>query len=167
MTFLTRLNRLLVKGAEGITIAAMAVIAVIIPYEVLGRYLLDQTPAWSGEAATYSLVWLTMMGSAAGLRKGYQVGIDIALKKLPPGASRIIQAVSYALLILFFLVMTVYGFEQAWVNLRQRSPALEIPMAFPYLALPVGFAVMLSVTLEEWALALHSIGRDPDRGPPC
>lgn len=163
MTFLTGWNRVLVKGAEGITIAAMAVIAVVIPYEVLGRYLLNETPAWSGEAATYSLVWLTMMGSAAGLRKGYQVSIDIAVRRLPAGISRWIRAGAYFFLVLFFLVMTGYGFGQTWVNLRQISPALGIPMALPYLALPAGFAIMFFVTLEEWALARPgSQGR-----PPC
>ena len=163
MTFLTGWNRFLVRAAEGITIAAMAVIAVVIPYEVLGRYLLDETPAWAGEAATYSLVWLTMMGGAAGLKKGYQVSLDMAVRKLPAGISRWVRAAAYLFLVLFFLVMTGYGFGQAWVNLRQISPALGIPMALPYLALPAGFAVMFFITLEEWALARSG----PEGRPPC
>ncbi len=129
----------------------MAAIAVVIPYEVLGRYILGDTPAWSGEAATYSLVWLTMMGSAAGLRKGYQVSIDIASKRLPAGIARILRTAACCFLIVFFTIMAGYGFGQTWVNLRQTSPALGIPMALPYLALPAGFTVMLFVTLEEWA----------------
>jgi TRAP-type C4-dicarboxylate transport system permease small subunit len=164
LTFLTGMNGFLLKGAEWITIAAMTVIAIVIPHEVFGRYLLGETPAWSGEVATYSLVWLTMMGSAAGLRRGYQVSIDIAILRLPAGISRMIRASAYFFLIFFFFVMTGYGFAQTWVNLRQMSPALGIPMALPYLALPAGFTVMLFFTLEEWAALA---GRGPQGRPPC
>ncbi len=108
-----------------------------------------EMPAWSGEAATFALVWVSMMGGAAGLRRGYRIGITVLYKKLTPGAARAVRVAADVLVLAFFLVMVVYGLQQTQVNIRQTSPAMGLSMAFPYAALPVGFALMFLFTLEE------------------
>lgn len=149
MSVLVRLNGWLARAAEAALVGFMAVIAVIVPYEVFGRYVLGEMPAWSGEAATFALVWVSMMGGAAGLRRGYRIGITVLYKKLTPGAARSVRVAADVLVLAFFLVMVVYGLQQAQVNIRQTSPAMGLSMAFPYAALPVGFALMFLFTLEE------------------
>lgn len=149
MSALARLNAWLARAAEMALIGFMAVIAVIIPYEVFGRYVLGEMPAWSGEAATFALVWVTMMGGAAGLRRGYRIGITVLYEKLPPGAARAVRVGADILVLGFFLVMAAYGLDQTLINVRQTSPAMELPMAVPYAALPMGFALMFLFTLEE------------------
>jgi TRAP-type C4-dicarboxylate transport system permease small subunit len=57
-------------------ILSIAVVAVIIPYEVLGRYVIGRMAVWANEFAQYALVWASMMGGAVGLKRGYQVGIN-------------------------------------------------------------------------------------------
>lgn len=146
---LARLNGWLARAAEAALVGFMAVIAVIIPYEVFGRYVLGEMPAWSGEAATFALVWVTMMGGAAGLRRGYRIGITVLYEKLPPGAARAVRVGADILVLGFFLVMAAYGLNQTLINIRQTSPAMGIPMAFPYAALPMGFALMFLFSLEE------------------
>ena len=79
MDGLNRFNALLFQTAEQAVILFMGIIALVIPYEVFGRYVLGDMPMWSGEAATYSLVWVSMLGGAVGLRKGVQVGHDHAI----------------------------------------------------------------------------------------
>lgn len=149
MSALARLNGWLARTAEAAVVGFMAVIAVIVPYEVFGRYVLGDMPAWSGEAATFALVWVTMMGGAAGLRRGYRIGITILYEKLPPGAARVVRALADVLVLGFFLVMAVFGADQTLVNVHQISPAMGLPMAIPYAALPAGFALMFLFTLEE------------------
>ena len=149
MTELARLNRLLCQAAEKAIILFMGIIATVIPYEVFGRYILGDMPMWSGEAATYSLAWVSMMGGAVGLRKGCQVGISLAADKLPPRLASVIRLTGLWVMLAFLSVMLYYGFQQTWVNWRQISPAIGIPMALPYLALPAGFALMWLFTLEE------------------
>ena len=82
MDSLNRVNTLLFQTAEQAVILFMGIIALVIPYEVFGRYVLGDMPMWSGESATYSLVWVSMLGGAVGLRKGVQVGVDLAYAKL-------------------------------------------------------------------------------------
>lgn len=148
---LSRLNGVLIKFAGGITILTMAIMAVVIPYEVAGRYLLEAMPSWSGEAATFSLVWLSMMGAAIGLRKGYQISLTTVIDRLPYRAARIARGGSLCLMLALLLIMTWYGLQQTLINLSQTSPALEISMALPYAALPAGFGLMLLITIEDLA----------------
>jgi TRAP-type transport system small permease protein len=150
---LSKLNALLQRCASGITVAAMSVIAVVIPYEVFGRYILSAMPSWSGEASTYALVWASMMGGAAGLKKGYQVSITTLRDRLPEALSRMVMIVSLLIVITFLSIMVFFGIQQTVVNQNQLSAAMGIPMSFPYAALPAGFMIMLLTCLEEcWYL---------------
>jgi len=146
---LKKINDILTRAAEWITILSMAVIAIVIAYEVLGRYLLSDMPGWSGETAIFSLVWLSMMGSAVGFRKGFQLSLTFIVDRLPSQSARVVRAGARFFLAVFLVVMIFYGVRQTIINLRQFSPALGIPMAFPYAALPAGFGLMLLSVLEQ------------------
>ncbi|MDR7867322.1 MAG: TRAP transporter small permease [Sporomusaceae bacterium] len=150
MQLLQRINAVLLKVASWGTIFFMAVMAIVIPYEVFGRYVLAMMSTWSGEVATYSLVWATMLGAAVGLRKGYQVGMVAVLEHVPPLVARLLQGVGYLFMFFFLGLMIFYGADQTIANAAQRSPAMQIPMCYPYAALPLGFFLMLLITLEDF-----------------
>ena len=141
----------------------MGIIALVIPYEVFGRYVLGDMPMWSGEAATYSLVWVSMLGGAVGLRKGIQVGIGLVYEKMPPQWAAKVRLLGAFVMLLFLSAMIYFGVQQTLDNWRQISPALGIRMAIPYLALPAGFTLMWLFTLEQILTALRSGERGNQR----
>lgn len=142
-------------GSAG-TILFLLVIALVVPYEVLGRYLLQRMTIWSGEVSTFSLVWASMLGGAVGLRKGYAVAVTVLIERLPTPLAKAMRIAALFAALLFFGILFYYGLFQALYNARQFSPALGIPMSLPYAALPVGFFIMFFLTLEELLLALVS-----------
>lgn len=150
MQMLQSINAVLLKAASWGTIFFMAVIAIVIPYEVFGRYVLERMSTWSGEVATYSLVWATMMGAAVGLKKGYQVGMVAVLEIVPPRVGRLLQGMGFLFMFFFLGLMIYFGTDQTLANAAQRSPAMQIPMCYPYAALPLGFFLMLLITLEDF-----------------
>ncbi|SMB98467.1 TRAP-type C4-dicarboxylate transport system, small permease component [Thermanaeromonas toyohensis ToBE] len=149
MGILVSLNRLFLKLAEWGVIIGMGILVVVIPYEVFGRYVLGDMPPWSAELTTFTLVWISLLGSAIGLKKGYQVGITFVLERLPLRISRGVRFVGLIFMLLFLGIMVYYGADQALYNVHQTSPALGIPMTVPYAAIPVGAFMMWAVTLEE------------------
>ena len=118
MDGLNRFNALLFQTAEQAVILFMGIIALVIPYEVFGRYVLGDMPMWSGEAATYSLVWVSMLGGAVGLRKGVQVGIDLAYAKLPVYWAGQVRLSGALFMLLFLSVMITVGLQQTLDNWR-------------------------------------------------
>jgi TRAP-type C4-dicarboxylate transport system permease small subunit len=151
MGILTRINAALEKLAEVLTIVFLGGIAIVVPLEVFNRYITGNMFTWSTEFCQYSFVWASMMGAAAGLRKGGQVAITSLkdrLEKTSARAARGLQALVYVIMLLFLAVMTRYGIVQVVTNYTQLSSTMSIPMSYPYAALPLGFVIMFTVTLE-------------------
>jgi TRAP-type C4-dicarboxylate transport system permease small subunit len=154
MLVLQRFNEILMKVGSWGTILFMAVIAVVIPYEVIGRYVFERMSIWSGEVSTYSLAWASMLGGAVGLKKGYQVNMTSVVESVPPVVAKALKLVAYLFTLFFFGAMFYFGMFQTIYNARQFSPAMELVMSVPYAALPTGFFIMFFFTLEEFLVFL-------------
>jgi len=154
MRALQRFNEFLVKVGSWGTILFMAVIAIVIPYEVIGRYLFQKMSIWSGEVSTYSLAWASMLGGAVGLKKGYQVNMTWVIDSVPPALAKGLKWAAYLFTLFFFGAMFYYGLFQTLYNAKQFSPAMELVMSVPYAALPTGFFIMFFLTLEEFLVFL-------------
>ncbi len=149
MWLLRRFNAVTLKVAGWIVIVAMGAMAIIVPYEVFGRYVLGNMSMWGTEFLQYCLVWASMLGGAVGLKRGYQVGITSLTDSLPPGPSRCVQALSQVCVLVFLAFAAYYGFDQMLMNRSQVSSTIGIPMSIPYAAMPIGFAIMFFVSIEQ------------------
>ena len=158
MRALSSFNALLVKMGSWGTVLFLAVIAVVIPYEVIGRYVFQRMSTWSGEVSTYSLAWASMLGSAVGLKKGYQVSMTTVVESIPAAAARVLKWGAYLFTLFFFGVMFYYGLYQTIYNARQTSPAIGLVMSVPYASLPAGFFIMFFLTLEDFLVFLGQRG---------
>jgi TRAP-type transport system small permease protein len=150
MVVLQRFNEMLMKVGSWGTILFMAVIAIVIPYEVIGRYVFERMSIWSGEVSTYALAWASMLGGAVGLKKGYQVNMTSVVESVPPAVAKALKLVAYLFTLFFFGAMFYFGLFQTIYNARQFSPAMELVMSVPYAALPTGFFIMFFFTLEDF-----------------
>ena len=159
MKIFARVNTALFQVAEKLLIVFMGIIAAVIPYEVFGRYVLGEMPLWSGEAATYSLVWVSMLGGAVGLRKGVQASVNLLLDRLPQRLVPGFVLLGSLLLLIFLSVMVYFGLQQTAANWRQISPALGLSMAVPYSALPFGFGLMWMTSFETIIVSQLAFGR--------
>jgi TRAP-type C4-dicarboxylate transport system permease small subunit len=149
MKALQSANELLLTVAGWGTIFFMGVISIVIPYEVFGRYVIKSMSIWSGEVSTYSLAWATMLGGAVGLKRGYQVSMTAVLEAVPSSIGRALKGAGLLFMLFFLAAMTWYGGLQTLINFEQTSPAMGIKMCFPYACLPIGFFIMLMLTIEE------------------
>jgi TRAP-type C4-dicarboxylate transport system permease small subunit len=161
MNILRRINESLLTVANWGTIFFMGVIAIVIPYEVFGRYVIKSMSVWSGEVSTFSLAWATMLGGAAGLKKGYQVSMTAVLEAVPLSIGRLLKGIGFLCMLSFLAVMTWYGGVQTIINFEQTSPAMGIKMGFPYACIPTGFFIMFMLTVEE---TLVFLGISDSRG---
>jgi TRAP-type C4-dicarboxylate transport system permease small subunit len=149
MRALQRFNEILVTVGSWGTILFMVVIALVIPYEVIGRYVFQKMSMWSGEVSTYSLVWASMLGGAVGLKKGYMIRMTTVLESVPEKVVIFLKFLSYICALVFFGAMFGYGLFQTLYNAKQTSPAIGLVMSYPYAALPTGFFIMFFLTMEE------------------
>ncbi len=122
---------------------------VLILLQVFCRFVVYVPLPWSEECARYLMVWMGMLGSVLAFEKGRHIGVTVFMDALPPvlrcWGSRVVQLV----IIGFLGIMCYQGVVLSSLNADQRSPALEVSMLVPYLALPVGFAMMILVLVGD------------------
>ncbi len=106
---------------------------------------------WSNEFACYAIIWIVMAGMGAATRAGVHMRIT-ALIDLTKNEKfhRILNAVVHVLTALFGLFLLYYGSRlcASMIANHQTSPAMEIPLWWVYLSLPVGGALMLIRELQ-------------------
>lgn len=95
---------------------------------------------WSEEVARYTMLWAVFIGAGMGAKTGVHVGVDALVRILPPKIMRYVTVFSGMCSVTFCLSLTVLGvalLDIMWET-GQLSPALEIPMVWAYLSVPVG-----------------------------
>ena len=141
-------------AAKGLLVVSGAAMAVIVMLQIIFRFVIFVPLPWSEELARYLMIWTGMVGSFVALREGRHIGVTMVVDRLPPRAATWVSVFVQAATILFLVVLTQQGFALTLVNLSQLSPAMRIPMFYPYLAVPVGAALMI---VELTAGILRSI----------
>jgi len=139
---LATFDRALVSANRWAVIAMLAAMATMVFANVALRFLTDQSILWVEEASRYLMIWLTFLGSGIVLRYGAHVAIETLAHGLP-GAATAIRGAVLGVLFVFFAAMIWLGARYAILTWDQTTPVLGIPIGAVYLAMPIGFALMM------------------------
>ncbi len=140
----------------------MAAIVAVIAAQVWYRYVLDAPLSWSAELGRYLFVWISFLGAAAGVRYQVHLGIDLLPKLLPETGCRLVIVVGNLIVQMFLLVIIFWGFKLLRIVYLESSPAMNISMLYPYLAVPVGsiFMFINSLRISFAAVTGHVLKRE-------
>ena len=127
----------------------LGMLVTVVFINVLFRYFLHLPIAWSAEFAQILLVWLTVAGSVAAIRRNKHLKIEDLLNRVPPDRRRILYRVINIIVSAFFIVIIWKGFQITMVVAEQRTDALLLSTAYVYGAIPVGFLLMLPYALHN------------------
>lgn len=112
--------------------------------QVIFRYFFNHPLYWSEEVSRYSFVWIVFVGAAIAVKQGAHIGVDYFVKKLS-FRFKALLALSINCGIIVFLILVIFqSILVVKVNMSQFSPAIRIPMGIVYLAIPVGFTMMMA-----------------------
>jgi TRAP-type C4-dicarboxylate transport system permease small subunit len=139
---LSAFDRVLIRLNRWAVIAILAAMAVMVFTNVALRFLTDHSILWVEEVSRYLMIWLTFSGAGLVLRYGGHVGIDTLQNAFPRHGVAIRLAI-YALLFVFFAAMLWLGLRYAMVAWGQTTPILQIPIGVVYLAIPLGFGLLI------------------------
>lgn len=140
---LIRLCDLLRRAAMVLLVVCGAAMSIIVMLQIIFRFVIFIPLPWSEELARYLMIWTGMVGSFVALREGRHIGVTMVVDRLPPRAATGVSVFVQAATILFLVILAKQGLALTLVNLSQLSPAMRIPMFYPYLAVPVGAALMI------------------------
>jgi TRAP-type transport system small permease protein len=135
-------DRALVRANRWALIVILAAMAMMVFANVALRFTTDHSIVWVEEASRYLMIWLTFLGSGLVLRYGAHIGID-TLQERFPGAAPAVRVIIFVLLLGFFAAMVGLGARYSMLTWGQTTPVLGIPIGVVYLAMPIGFVLMI------------------------
>lgn len=136
-------DRAITGSTKYLMISLLWVMLISITLGVFFRYFLGNALIWSEEAARFAMVWVAFLGGSLTFRVGGHVAIDYFRSLLHSSYQRYIDVV-IAVAVASFLILLIHtGFVMVGRVSDQRSAAMEISLAIPYAALPIGGLLML------------------------
>ncbi len=129
----------------------LGIMAVFAFLNVITRYFIHYSFASTEEIEVACLVWLTMLGAAAGFRRGIHLGFNL-LELRFPSLRNVLFPLASVLTILTVSILV-------WISLLQikdelalgiTSEALGIPQWLYTLAIPVGGLLVILRIIEAW-----------------
>ncbi len=137
----------------GGSMAAMIFINVVL-------HAMHKDLAWLTELGEFLMVWVTFLGGAAAAQRGAHMSINEFLDKLEPAGRRWADAAVQAFTIVIFAVVMYYGVGIVQGSWGSVLTTLEWPMAWQYMPLPVGSALILLFTVWDLILILRGVPRE-------
>lgn len=127
-------------------VITLLIILALVFLQAAQRYLPIDQVAWTGEIARFALTWLTF--SAAGLlvtSRGH-ISLEIIDSMRNPMTVRIVHVVSYAMLAIIGVGLSIAAWSLVESQGILMSPVLRIPMSLVYLPVLVG---LISLTIRS------------------
>ncbi len=146
-------------------LAALLLIAVVVMNvaQIFFRYVIVDPLSWSEEAMRYATVWMVLLAGSSALFHGEHMGINIFENVRSERVRRTIHLLVLAGIALFCGILIWQGSRAALQNMTQMSPAMQMPMVFPYMAVPIGAALMMVKVLCLMALSDAAYAAERDK----
>lgn len=151
----------MISNISGWCAAAMIMAAVTITCQMIFvRFVLQASTIWQTEAVIYLVIAATLIGLAYVQRMRGHVNVDLFPLSLPPKARFGLAVLTLGLSILIVGLMVYYAYEHwhfAWVRGWKSETVWGVRLWIPYLALPIGFALLLLQLVADFVALLLRI----------
>lgn len=130
-----------------LVLVLLTLMVVIVFANVVSRYYLHYSLAWSEEVARFMLVWLVFLGSFLAYIHDEHLGLDILVKKFPPTMRKIVATATNLLVIFALYAVMEGGYLMMVANFDWLSSAAEIPQGYVYMIIPISCGLMILQTV--------------------
>jgi C4-dicarboxylate transporter DctM subunit len=125
------------RGVAIVSSLIMLALVGVVSTQVFWRYVLNAPLPWPEEVAGFLFAWLVFLGATVTIRRGQTPAVRLVVDKLPKALAAKCQDVSELLSIAIGCILVWQGVIACEAMWDQRSPALQIPMAFPLVVMPI------------------------------
>lgn len=174
-----------VNAIEETSIAICLGLMTLITFaNVVARYLFNSNILWALELTVFLFAWLVLMGASYAVKKHVHIGVDVVLNLVSPGTRKKLALLAWAACMAFSILLLIgswdywYPFitERVWLEtedipmpqmlmfladwLNEGEKYEKIPRFIPYLALPLGLAL---ITFRYLQVGWHIFKGDIDK----
>lgn len=136
----------------------------LINLQVLNRYILPfieiaNITTWTEEISRYIFIYISYLGASLAIKKRESIQVDLLVDKLPVNIQKSIRVANTLFMFYFSYYLIRGGFTMITFQLetQQTSPALAMPMAIPYSAVPIGFLIIAIRMLQNFIIDIKDM----------
>ncbi|MGJ7494218.1 TRAP transporter small permease [Variovorax sp. RT4R15] len=132
-----------------LAVAMLITIIVCVQYQVVGRYVFNDTPTWAEGLALQLVLYVTALGVAVGVRDAGHIGLDSLVVLLPESLRLKIEVLIHMLVALFGGIMAWSGWMWTQLKWTDIKPMMGVPVGLDYLALVIAGLLIVLFSIEH------------------
>ena len=129
--------------------AGMVVMTALVGWQVWGRYVMNETPIAAERTTILILLYVSLLGSAVGVREQFHLGMTFIRDALPLAWRKAVDVVNHLLVGFFVAAMTLHGWWLTMATMDHMIPTVGISEGFTYLPLPISGVASLLFLAEH------------------
>ena len=145
----TKLCAALSKLCLVLAVIGLNSIILCVQWQVIGRYILNDTPTWAEALALLLVLFVTAFGLAVGVRDAGHIGLESIVSLLPEAWQHRIEIVIHALVGLFGALMVHGGWLWMSAKWDEKKPMLPVPDGIDYLPIVIAGALIVLFSIEH------------------
>ncbi len=144
---------------EAVCAGMLLFMAALAFVNILTRYFTNFSLAFSEEIEVSLLVYVTMLGTAAGFKRGIHLGLVFLVARFPRRAQRWLQVGTAVLASGLFLALLWFSVRQIQdeIAMATTSEALAVPQWWYTLGLPLGSIIIVARIIQATCIALRKV----------
>ena len=124
-------------------------IVVCVQYQVVGRYVFNDTPTWAESLALLLVLYVTALGVAVGVRDAGHIGLESIVALLPEAWRLRVEILIHAFVVLFGALMAESGWVWTRLKWTDMKPMLGVPVGVDYLSLVIAGVLIVLFSIEH------------------
>lgn len=133
-------------------VVIMGVMVINVLWQVFTRFIVGTPSSFTDELARYLMIWLGILGAAYVSGRNMHVAIDVLPLRANAKTQKKLKLIVSSLIIAFaFFAMVIGGLRLVYITyiLDQYSPALQMPLAAVYFAIPLSGALIIYYKISD------------------
>ena len=156
-----RFCALLSKASLMLAVAGLLAIVLCVQVQVVGRYVLNDTPTWAEALSMLLVLYVTALGLAVGVRDAGHIGLESLVALLPVAWRLRLEVLIHAFVALFGAIMVWSGWMWTTLKWNDMKPMLHVPVGMDYLALTIAGVLIVLFSIEHVVALLRGEDIEP------
>jgi TRAP-type C4-dicarboxylate transport system permease small subunit len=134
-----------------LVLAVIGLIAIIlcVQWQVIGRYVFNDTPTWAEALALLLVLFVTAFGVAVGVRDAGHIGLESMVALLPDVWRHRVEVLIHILVGTFGGLMVYGGWQWMVAKWGEKKPMLPVPDGIDYVPIVIAGALIVLFSIEH------------------
>jgi len=134
-----------------LVLAVIGLLSVVlcVQWQVIGRYVLNDTPTWAEALAMLIVLFVTAYGLGVGVRDAGHIGMESLIVLLPEKWRLRLELLIHSLVAVFGFLMIQSGWMWASAKWQEKKPMLPVPDGIDYVPVIIAGVLILIFSIEH------------------